>query len=128
MIEPGMSIEQRRKVLEADCIRFLAPEAPLSLSTPAMIQWMETASRMLVKPHLEAGQQTVGTRIDVAHLAPAIAGSLVIYRSRVAAVEGRRIVFEVEAAEDDEVIGRGVHERHVIDIERFAARLRRRLG
>ena len=126
MLQPGISIEQRRAVLQADCITFLGGDVQPSLSTPAMILWMEMACRDLVKPHLEEGQDTVGVRVDVEHLAASPAGAQVVYRAKLTAVEERKVSFDVEAADGEEIIGRGRHTRFVIDVERFARRLKKR--
>ncbi len=126
MLQPGISIEQRRIILEADCIRFLGESVQPSLSTPAMIWWMEVACRDLAKPHLEDGQDTVGVKVDIEHLAASPEGAKVLFRARLTAVEDRKASFEVEAIDGDEVVGRGSHTRFVIDVERFAARLKKR--
>ena len=128
MLQPGLSIEQRRSILEDDCIRFLGGDVQPSLSTPAMIMAMEWASRELVKPHLEAGQDTVGVRVDVEHLAASPLGAMVVFRSKLTEVDGRKLSFEVEAVDGDEVVGRGKHVRFVVDVERFAAGLKKRFA
>lgn len=128
MLQPGLSIEQRRAILEDDCIRFLGGDVQPSLSTPAMIMAMEWASRELVKPHLEAGQDTVGVRVDVEHLAASPLGAMVVFRSKLTEVDGRKLSFEVEAVDGDEVVGRGMHVRFVVDVERFAAGLKKRFA
>ena len=126
MIAPGISIDQRRTILDADCIKFLGGDVQPSLSTPAMILCMELASRHLVRPYLEAGQDTVGARVDVEHLAPTPVGAMVVFRSTVTAVDGRKVSFDVEARDGDEVVGRGRHVRFIVDVERFAKGLRKR--
>jgi predicted thioesterase len=126
MIEPGISIEQKRQVLDADSIKFLGEAVLPSLSTPSMIQWMEIACRDLVQPHLESGQDTVGVAVNIEHLAAAPLGAQVLYRSSVSALEGRRVSFAVEALDGPEIIGKGTHDRFIIDIERFAQRLRKK--
>lgn len=74
------------------------------------------------------GESAVGTRIDVRHLAPTPAGKRVVGEAEVTEVEGRRVVFRVTARDEKEEIGRGVHERLVIDLARFAERLKAKLG
>lgn len=128
MLEPGLCYEQRRTVLEADCIRFLGGAVQPTLSTPAMIMAMEWASRELAKPYLEAGQDTVGVHVDVEHAAATPLGAVVLYRSKLTAVDGRKLRFEVEAVDGGEVVGSGRHERFVIDVERFAKGLRKRFA
>ena len=76
-----------------------------------------------MKPYFEPGEAAVGTRVDVVHLAPTPEGRRVTARAEVTRVDGRRIEFRVEAKDGDETIGRGVHERMVIDLARFSQRL-----
>jgi predicted thioesterase len=128
MVEAGISIERKRIVSADDSITFLGTGVKPSLSTPRMILWMEYAARDAVLPHLEPGQDTVGVRVDVRHLAATPLGAEVSYRATVAAVEGRRITFEVEAQDGDEIIGKGLHERHIIDVQRFAEGLNKKFG
>jgi predicted thioesterase len=91
-----------------------------------MIFWMEMACRDLVKPHLQSGQDTVGVRVDVEHLAASPVGAQVIFRARLTAVDDSKLSFEVEAEDREEVIGRGRQTRFVIDVERFARGLKKR--
>jgi fluoroacetyl-CoA thioesterase len=70
----------------------------------------------------------LGTRVDVQHLAATPAGRVVSGEAVVTAVDGRRIEFTVQARDGDEVIGRGTHERMLIDLARFAERLRAKFG
>ena len=89
---------------------------------------MEWASRELVKPHLEPGQDTVGVRVDVEHLAASPMGAMVVFRAKLTEADGRKLSFEVEAVDGDEVVGRGKHVRFVVDVERFAAGLKKRFA
>jgi predicted thioesterase len=128
MVEAGITVERKRIVSAEDSITFLGEDVKPSLATPRMILWMEYAARDAVLPYLEPGQDTVGVRVDVRHLAATPMGAEVSYRATVAAVEGRRITFEVEAHAGNEMVGKGIHERHVIDVKRFAEGLRKKFG
>ena len=79
-------------------------------------------------PHLDKGQDTVGVRVDVSHLAPTPIGETVAYRATVTKIDGRKVTFEVEAADSRQTVGKGTHERFIVDVERFAERLRKRFG
>ena len=70
----------------------------------------------------------MGTRVNVEHLAATPLGAEVTYDAKLAAVDGRRLTFEVEASDQREVVGRGTHERFIINVERFAAGLRKKFG
>jgi fluoroacetyl-CoA thioesterase len=91
-------------------------------STPSMIGLMEQAARSAVEDVLPAGQSTVGVRVDVRHLAASPAGALVRARAELTGVDGRRLVFRVEAFDEHEKIGEGTHERMVVDPARLLAR------
>ena len=126
MLEVGASIEQKRLVLESDCVQFLGGDVQPSLSTPSMIMAMELTSRDLARPHLEDGQDTVGVSVSIRHMAPTPAGAQVVYSAKVAEIDGRKIVFEVEATDAGETVGKGRHERFVVDVQRFANGVRKR--
>jgi fluoroacetyl-CoA thioesterase len=91
-------------------------------STPALIALMENAARSAVEPLLPADQTTVGVRVDVRHLAPSPPGEQIRARAELIEVDGRRLVFHVEAFDSHEKIGEGTHERMVVDPARLLAR------
>ena len=97
------------------------------LATPSMIALMEGTAQEAVQSLLEDGQGTVGTRIDVRHLAATPVGMEVTCTAEVTEVDRRRIVFTVKAMDEKEVIGEGIHERFVIDNEKFFAKCRQKL-
>ena len=102
---------------------FMGADGPRVLSTPHMIGRMELTSRDAVLPFLDAGFDTVGTHVDVYHLAAAPIGAVVTFTAEVTAVDGRRIQFRVEARDEKEKIGEGTHERAMINVAKFATRL-----
>lgn len=108
--------------------RFKDATLPPVLATPVMIMIMENAALNAIKPYLEAGESALGTRVDVRHLAPTPAGRLVTGEATVRRVEGRLIEFSVRAADGDEEIGSGTHERVVILQARLAERLKAKSG
>ena len=103
--------------------RFKDATLPEVLATPVMIMAMENAALNAIKPFFEAGETAVGTRVDVSHLAATPIGRRVVAYARVGEVTGRRIQFLVHAMDGDEEIGRGTHERIVIDLAAFSKRL-----
>ena len=128
VLEAGLTFEERRVVRRDDCITFLGADVRPSLATPAMIRWMEYCCRDGILPHLEAGHDSVGVEVSVRHLAPTPMGREVIYAATVAAVDGRRVTFDVTAAAGTETVGSGTHVRFIVDVNRFAARLRKKFG
>jgi fluoroacetyl-CoA thioesterase len=96
---------------------------PPVLATPVMVMIMENAALNAIRPFLDPGESAVGTRVEADHLAATPAGQRVVGEATVTKVDGRHISFAVTARDEAEEIGRGTHERLVIDIARFAERL-----
>jgi predicted thioesterase len=94
------------------------------LATPAMVALMEAAACNALNPYMEEGMTTVGIEVNVRHLSASPVGERIRAEATVIGVEGRRVLFEVRAWDERELIGEGNHTRYVIDIERFFARLR----
>lgn len=91
-------------------------------ATPMMIALIEQTCNESVVPHLEAGQGTVGTHIDVSHCAATPVGMRVWCDSELVEVDRRRLVFSVKAYDECGLIGEGQHERFVIDSAKFQAK------
>jgi len=119
----GAKGEKKLLVTTDVAISFLGPEGPRVLSTPQMIGWMEQTCRDTVLPFLDPGHDTVGTHVNVAHVAAAPLGMAVTFRVEVTGVDDRRIQFRVEAIDEKEKIGEGTHERAIINVARFATRM-----
>ncbi len=96
---------------------------PEVLSTPRMIDWMEQTSHEGIAAHLEPGWGSVGAKVNIAHLAATPVGMQIRVRSELVTVDGRRLVFKVEAWDAVEKIGAGEHERFLILHEKFDHRL-----
>ena len=102
-------------------ITHLGPDVPSMYSTPSMIQLIEGTCVRLMGRYVDPGEQSVGYRVDVKHLAPTTIGKSVTSSVKLREVNGRRYVFDVEVHNEDGIkIGEGVHERAVIDVKRFA--------
>jgi len=89
------------------------------LATPAMIALAESTAMESVQPLLEEGQGTVGTRLDIAHIAATPVGMTVRCETELVEVDRRRLVFAVKVCDDKELVGEGIHERFIIDSARF---------
>ena len=88
-------------------------------ATPAMLALMEQAAASSVQPYLGEGEGTVGTRLEVSHLAATPIGLPVRAESELVAVDRRKLTFTVRAWGGEELIGEGTHQRFVIDNARF---------
>ncbi len=122
-IPAGAKREETILVTSEVAIDFLGLDGARVLSTPHMIGFMERTCRNLLMDYLESGNDSVGTHVSVAHLAAAPIGMMVTFRAEVTAVKDRRVDFRIEAFDEKEKIGEGTHERAVINVQKFAARL-----
>jgi predicted thioesterase len=95
-------------------------------ATPSLVGLMETAAMEALRGRLSDGDTTVGTRIDVSHLAATPLGDEVRAEATLTSVDGRRLTFEIVAHDSSQKIGEGRHERVIVSRERFVARLARR--
>jgi predicted thioesterase len=91
------------------------------LATPVLVGFCEECSRLMIDPTLPPGQKTVGTIVSLEHLAATPSEMHVTVTAELVAVDRRRLSFRLEARDDVELVGRGTHERFVIDEARFAA-------
>jgi fluoroacetyl-CoA thioesterase len=119
----GQTGEQVIVVDSTNRIRFADQRMPSVLATPWLIAHLEYAARDAIVPCLEENERSVGTFVEIEHLAPAPEGFTVTCRARVIHVDGPVVTFQVEAHDGVEPIARGIHRRRVIDVDRFARRV-----
>jgi predicted thioesterase len=98
------------------------------LATPIMVNLMESAALQAVERFMPPGHQTVGTHLDVKHFAATPVGLRVRARAELVRIEGRTLTFRIHAEDERESIGEGVHERLIINVERFDQRMQKKLG
>ena len=108
--------------------RFKDSILPPVLATPIMILAMENAALNALREYLGPGESAVGTAVDIRHIAATPLGQQVIAEAEVTEVDGRRIAFIVNARDEVEEIGRGTHERMVVDLRRVMQRLDAKAG
>jgi len=120
-IEPGLEGFCERVVSQELTLAHVDPNWPAVFSTPAMIGMMEMASSRAVRRALPPGSITVGVRIEVDHLKAVPAGATVIVVSKLVEIDGRRLIFEVEARSGTELIGRGRIFHAIVEHSRFVA-------
>ena len=97
------------------------------LATPVMINLIEAAALQAAENLLPPGHQSLGIRLDVRHFAATPVGMRVTATAELTKVEGRTLFFRVEAHDEKEPIGDGTHERVVVNVERFAKRVQRKI-
>lgn len=123
MVEIGIKGKQEIVVTPELTAKHIGSGTVLVFATPAMIALMEKTSLMLVKPHLEEGQETVGTLVNVTHDLAVPVGKTVRCESEVIGVDRRRITFRVAVYYGDSIVGQGTHERFIIDEKKFREKL-----
>lgn len=123
VLTPRSTGEARQEVDLAHCASRFTPWALEVFSTPDLIGLMEQAADVAAQAHLPEGLVTVGTRVDVAHLAACPLGQVVTARATLTAQDGRRLTFSVVAFAGGKKLGFGVHERYIVHRTRFMQRV-----
>jgi len=122
VIKIGMSAERILVVPRERTVGHFVAHMPMVYATPMMILEMEMASADAIAAQLQPGWVTVGTEVDIRHLAATPVGSRVRTTAKVIAVERRVIRFEVEAFDQTRRIGEGRHARALVDVASFTKR------
>ncbi|HKU05266.1 MAG TPA: thioesterase [Bradyrhizobium sp.] len=122
-IKVGMSAERTLIVPKERTVGHFVPGMPMVYATPMMILEMEMASSDAIRGKLQAGWVTVGTEVNVRHLAAALVGAAVRTTAKVIVVDRRVIRFEVAAFEGARKLGEGEHARGLINAAKFNERL-----
>lgn len=118
-LQPGLSGEKKEAATNENTALKYGSGGVAVYATPAMIGLMEGASIAAIDNFLPPGFSTVGTSLNVQHTASTPVGLNVVAKSELIEVDGRRLVFKVEAFDDKEQIGRGTHERFIIQLDKF---------
>jgi fluoroacetyl-CoA thioesterase len=119
----GTTGEQEFVVEAKHAIDFADDHMPAVLCTPWLIWFLEHAAREAMLPLLDDGESTVGTMVEVRHLAATPVGRKVRCVARIVQAEGTVISFQLEARDEHEVIARGFHKLRVIKVDRFAQKV-----
>lgn len=122
MLETGMKGRQEVMVTRENSASAVGSGLLEVFATPQMIALMEKTAWMSIADHLEEGEGTVGTKLEIAHTAATPIGMKVWCESELVEVDGRRLVFEVNAFDEKGPIGGGRHERFIIKNEKFMAK------
>jgi fluoroacetyl-CoA thioesterase len=133
-LKPGLKYEHKFLVPSSKTVPALYPEAEEFLAMPEvfatgfMVGFLEWACIKCINPHIDwPNEQTVGTHINVTHQAATPPGLDVTASVELIEVDGRRLVFRVEARDSVEVISTGLHERFIINREKFNAKVGEKL-
>lgn len=93
------------------------------LATPVMINLIEAAALQAIEAHLPKGSQSLGTFLEVSHIAATPVGMRVSASAEVVEIDGRLLTFKVQASDQVEEIGSGIHRRIIVNAEKFTARI-----
>lgn len=121
-LKPGLTATVSYQVDRARTIDFMGERARV-YATPMLVRDIEVACRDLLGGHLDPGEDSVGTRVEIDHTAATLAGMTVELKVSVIEVQGRSVAFEIEGRDTIDAICRGKHQRFVVDVAKTEARL-----
>ncbi|MGD9670051.1 MAG: thioesterase family protein [Hyphomicrobiaceae bacterium] len=128
-LKVGDTFHYEYKVPATKTVPHLYPEAieftimPTVFATGFMVGLMEWTALKLLAPHMDEGEGSLGTHINVSHVAATVPGQVVSVDAEVIGINGRRVTFKVKAHDGIELIGEGDHERVVVPWEKFEAKV-----
>ncbi len=123
MLEIGQSATTEIIVTAAFSARTMGSGSIDVYATPAMIAHMEKAATMVINPHIDSTQTSVGVEMNIKHLKALGLGARVQASATITAIEEKRITFAVQAHAGDTLLGEGTHIRYIVDTDRFMSRL-----
>lgn len=121
-LAPGATYTRKLTVDRDSTIGFMGEEGRV-YGTPWLLRDIEITCRDLLLQHLDTGEDSVGMRVELDHLAPTLMGMTVEVTATIAEVKGRQVTFEVTAKDDLDKIGQCRHTRFVVDVEQTKKRL-----
>ena len=123
-METGLSFTATMRVSAEVTAEYIGSGDLAVLATPAMCALMENAAMMAVAPHMEEGQTTVGTALNIEHSRATKVGEIINATAVLTAVNGRELQFNIAARDEVGVIGEGTHTRFIVNREKFMAKLK----
>ena len=123
MIQVGMKHKESVEVTWEMTAEKLGNEGVIVFSTPEMLSFLEITCRHCVEPHLKEGEGTVGISVDLKHIASTPIGINVTCECELIEVDGKRLVFNVELWDEGEKVGKAVHERFIVDMNKLLKKI-----
>ncbi len=123
MLEIGLKGNLTETVSESLTASHIGSGTVRVLATPMMIALMEKCCRIAAKPYLEEGQETVGTHVNVSHVSATPVGMQVHIECELVEIDRRKLTFRVSAHDERGLVGEGLHERFIIDVAKFSAKV-----
>lgn len=127
MLEVGIKGHQEMTVTDEFTAKAMGSGVMDVFATPAMLALMEKTAFTSVADYLSPGCGTVGTKVDIEHVASSPVGMKITCDSELTAVEGRKLIFRVEAYDEKGLIGRGTHERFLVESQKFQEKTDRKM-
>ncbi len=121
-MEIGLKGQQTLSVTEEKTAEAMGSGGIRVFATPVMIALMEKTAYESVQPLLEPGFSTVGTKLEVDHVSATPVGATITCNSELIEIDRKRLVFKVEAFDDAGLIGQGIHERFIIEVDKFMSK------
>lgn len=122
----GMTHKEERIVTKEVTASYVGSGSIDVYATPSMVALMEQAAAQCVQPYLPEGYATVGTSINISHIAATPVGMRVYAQAELIEIDNRRLVFRVEAFDETGKIGEGTHDRFIIDVKRFMEKVQKK--
>lgn len=126
-LKSGVALERTVAIDRDRTIGFMG-EGGRVYATPELVRDIENTCRDLILDHADAGEDSVGTQVDIRHLAPTPMGMKVKITATIAEVDRSKVVFDITASDQVEVICKGRHERFVVNVEKTVERLEAKLA
>ena len=126
-LQVGMTFEKTITVTEALTAQHLAGQGIGVFSTPELVRFVEICALAGVRPFLQPGQDTVGTKVDIKHLAATPIGMRVTARCTLVEIDRRRMGFRFEVHDELDKVSEGAHERFIVDKDKQQQRLKEKL-
>ena len=123
-MKTGLTFTTTMQVVAETTAEYIGSGDLAVLATPAMCALMENAAMMAVAPHLEEGQTTVGTQLNIEHMRATAVGKTITATAVLVEEDGRRLLFNIAARDEKGIIGEGTHTRFIVDRERFMDKLK----
>ena len=122
---PGVVASREFDVDRERTIDFMGEQARV-YATPMLVRDIEVTCREMLLEHLDAGEDSVGTRVELDHLAPTLLGMKVKIEVKLAELKGRAATFDITAHDGVDAVGRGRHARFIVEIDKTKARLQKK--
>jgi predicted thioesterase len=122
-LKPGIAARRQFPVDAGRTIDFMGEDARV-YATPMLVRDIEVTCRELLLEHLDSGEDSVGTRVEIDHLAPTLLGMTVTVDATLGELKGRAAVFDIVASDGRDTICRGRHSRFIANVEQVKQRLK----